>query len=61
MSSYMDKERGIQISDLFKEFDKRRLFFDGKTKQFIIDYLVDVNLIDSKCDSEEAQYVKRIQ
>lgn len=60
-SDRMDKERGIQISDLFKEFDKRRLFFDGKTKQFIIDYLVDVNLIDSKCDSEEAQYVKRIQ
>lgn len=60
-SDRMDQERGIQISDLFTEFDKRRLFFDGKTKQFIIDYLVNVNLIDSKCDSEEAQYVKRIQ
>ena len=60
-SEYMDKDRGIQISDLFTEFSKRRLFFDGKTKQYIIDYLVDINLIDSKCDSEEAQYVKRIQ
>jgi len=60
-SDRMDAERGIQISDLFNEFDNRRLYFDGKTKQFIIDYLVDVNLIDSKCDSEEAQYVKRIQ
>jgi DNA phosphorothioation-dependent restriction protein DptG len=60
-SDRMDEERGIQIGDLFREFDKRRLFFDGKTKQFIIDYLINVNLIDSKCDSEEAQYVKRIQ
>jgi len=60
-SSRMDKERGIQISDLFAEFASRRLFLDGKTKQYIIDYLVNINLIDSKCDSEEAQYVKRIQ
>lgn len=60
-SDKMDKERGIQISDLFSEFANRRLFLDGKTKQYIIDHLVDINLIDSKCDSEEAQYVKRIQ
>lgn len=60
-SERMDPERGIQISDLFVEFSNRRLFMDGKTKQYVIDHLVDVNLIDSKCDSEEAQYVKRIQ
>jgi len=60
-SDRMDEERGIQISDLFAEFARRRLYLDGKTKQYIIDYLVDINLIDSKCDSEEAQYVKRIQ
>jgi len=60
-STYMDEERGIQISDLFTEFTNRRLYLDGKTKQYIIDYLVSINLIDSKCDSEEAQYVKRIQ
>lgn len=60
-SNRMISERGIQISDLFEEFRIRGLCMDGKTKQYIIDYLVQINLIDSKCDSEEAQYVKRIQ
>lgn len=60
-SNRMIPERGIQISDLFEEFKSRGLCMDGKTKQYIIDYLVQINLIDSKCDSEEAQYVKRIQ
>lgn len=60
-SNKMIPERGIQISDLFEEFKLRGLCMDGKSKQFIIDYLVQINLIDSKCDSEEAQYVKRIQ
>lgn len=60
-SSKMNDERGIQISDLFEELEKRGLCMDGKTKQYVIDYLVQTNLIDSKCDSEEAQYVKRIQ
>lgn len=60
-SNLKDKERGIRIRDLFREFEKRGLYMDGKTKQFIIDYLISINLIDSKCDSEEAQYVKPIQ
>lgn len=60
-SEKMIPERGIQISDLFDEFKERGLCMDGKTKQYVIEYLVQVNLIDSKCDSEEAQYVKRIQ
>lgn len=60
-SDRMVPERGIQISDLFEEFRVRGLCMDGKTKQFVIDYLIQINLIDSKCDSEEAQYVKRIQ
>ena len=60
-SDRMIHERGIQISDLFMEFQKRGLCMDAKTKQYIIDYLIQINLIDSKCDSEEAQYVKRIQ
>lgn len=60
-SNRMNPERGIQISDLFEEFRIRGLCMDSKTKQHIIDYLVQINLIDSKCDSEEAQYVKRIQ
>lgn len=60
-SRNMNHERGIQISDLFDELKKRGLYMDGKTKQYVIEYLISINLIDSKCDSEEAQYVKRIQ
>lgn len=60
-SDRMDKERGLQIGDMFDEFERRGLCMDGKTRQFVIDYLIRINLIDSKCDSEEAQYVKRIQ
>lgn len=60
-SERMIPERGIQISDLFEEFQRRGLCMDGKTKQYLINYLIQINLIDSKCDSEEAQYVKRIQ
>ena len=60
-SDRMIPERGMQISDLFEELRLRGLCMDGKSKQFMIDYLFQINLIDSKCDSEEAQYVKRIQ
>lgn len=60
-SERMNNERGLQIGDMFYEFERRGLCMDGKTRQFVIDYLIRINLIDSKCDSEEAQYVKRIQ
>lgn len=60
-SDRMNNERGLQISDMFYEFERRGLCMDGKTRQYVIDYLIQINLIDSKCDSEEAQYVKRIQ
>lgn len=60
-SKGMNKELGIQINDLFEEFESRGLYFDGQSKKYIIDYLHQINLIDSKCDSEEAQYVKQIQ
>lgn len=60
-SDKTDPERGIPLRDLFEEFRKRGLYMDGKTEQYIINQLIDINLIDSKCDSEEAQYVKRIQ
>lgn len=57
----VDRELGIQINDLFKEFETRGLYFDGQSKKYIIKHLHEINLIDSKSDSEEAQYVKRIQ
>ena len=60
-SDKMIPERGIQINNLFSELQKRGLCMDGKTKQYFIDYLIEINLIDSKCDSEEAQYVREIR
>ncbi len=60
-SENMISNLGIQINDLFNEFEKRGLCFDGQSKQYIIKYLHEINLIDSKSDSEEAQYVKQIQ
>lgn len=60
-SDRMIQGRGIQINDLFEEFEARGLYMDGKSKQFLIDYLIQINLIESKCDSEEAQYVKQIR
>lgn len=60
-SENMIPNLGIQINDLFNEFENRGLYFDGQSKQYIIKYLHEINLIDSKSDSEEAQYVKQIQ
>ena len=60
-SENMISNLGIQINDLFKEFENRGLYFDGQSKQYIIKHLHEINLIDSKSDSEEAQYVKQIQ
>ena len=60
-SENMIPNLGIQINDLFKEFEMRGLYFDGQSKQYIIKHLHEINLIDSKSDSEEAQYVKQIQ
>ena len=60
-SENMISNLGIQINDLFNEFENRGLYFDGQSKQYIIKYLHEINLIDSKSDSEEAQYVKQIQ
>ena len=54
------KEEKIKLNDLFKEYERRGLFFDRYSKEEIINLLNGWNLIDKKSDSGDAQYVKSI-
>lgn len=54
-----DKEK-ILISDLFKEYEKRGIFFDSKSKEEILEKLNNLNLINKKSDSGDMQYVKSV-
>ena len=54
------KEDKIKLNDLFKEYERRGLFFDRYSKEKIMDLLNTWNLIDKKSDSGDAQYVKSI-
>ena len=54
------KEDRIKLNDLFKEYERRGLFFDRYSKEEIINLLNTWNLIDKKSDSGDAQYVKSI-
>ena len=54
------KEEKIKLNDLFKEYERRGLFFDRYSKEEIINLLNTWNLIDKKSDSGDAQYVKQI-
>ena len=50
----------ITTKDLFKEYEKRGLFFDSKSKDFIVEYLTNLNLIEKKSDSGDVRYVRPI-
>ncbi len=54
------KQEKIMLNDLFKEYERRGLFFDRYSKEEIINLLNTWNLIDKKSDSGDAQYVKQI-
>ena len=54
------KEDKIKLNDLFKEYERRGLFFDRYSKEEIVNLLNTWNLIDKKSDSGDAQYVKQI-
>ena len=50
----------MTTKDLFKEYEKRGLFFDSKSKDQILEYLTNLNLIEKKSDSGDVRYVKPI-
>lgn len=54
------KEDRIKLKDLFKEYERRGIFFDRLSKLKIEELLTKLNLIDKKSDSGDAQYVRRI-
>ena len=54
------KNEKIRLNDLFKEYERRGLFFDRYSKEEIVNLLNTWNLIDKKSDSGDAQYVKQI-
>ena len=54
------KDEKIKLNDLFKEYERRGLFFDRYSKEEIVTLLNKWNLIDKKSDSGDAQYVKQI-
>ena len=60
ITSLCIKNDKIKLNDLFKEYERRGLFFDRYSKEKIINLLNTWNLIDKKSDSGDAQYVKSI-
>lgn len=53
-------EEKIRLNDLFKEYEKRGMYLDSTSKEYLQEFFTKLNLIDKKSDSGDAQYVKRI-
>lgn len=53
-------EEKIRLNDLYKEYEKRGIYLDNTSKEYLQDFFTKLNLIDKKSDSGDAQYVKRI-
>lgn len=54
-----NKEK-IRLNDLFAEYGRRGIYLDGTSKEYLQDFFTNLNLIEKKSDSGDAQYVKRI-
>lgn len=50
----------LELNELWKEFEKRGVYIDYKTKEVIFDLLDGLNYIEKQSDSGDAQYVKPI-
>ncbi len=53
-------EEKIRLNDLFREYEKRGIYLDGTSKEYLQEFFTKLNLIDKKSDSGDAQYVRRI-
>lgn len=60
ITSLCIKSEKIKLNQLFKEYERRGLYFDTYSQEEIINLLTKLNLIDKKSDSGDAQYVKQI-
>ena len=54
------KDKKIKLNQLYKEYEKRGLYFDKYSKEEIEIFLTKLNLIDKKSDSGDAKYVRPI-
>ncbi|WP_077622436.1 DNA phosphorothioation-dependent restriction protein DptG [Sediminibacillus massiliensis] len=54
------KENRVPLKELFDEFQKRGVILDRYTKKEVTQLLDNLNIIDKKSDSGDAQYVKPI-
>ncbi|WP_342463032.1 DNA phosphorothioation-dependent restriction protein DptG [Ureibacillus sp. FSL K6-8385] len=54
------KKEKISLKQLFKEFERRGVFFDRYSQEEIIELFNKLNLIEKRSDSGDAQYVKPI-
>ena len=56
----INNNKKMRLNDVFKEFEKRGVFFDDASKDCIASYYEKLNLIDKKSDSGDSKYVRRI-
>lgn len=50
----------MRLKDVFVEFERRGVFLDNISKEYVVQYFEKLNLIEKKSDSGDAKYVKRI-
>lgn len=55
------KDKGkLKLKDLFKEFERRGIFFDRDSQNKVVQLFEKLNILEKKSDSGDAQYVKSI-
>ncbi|WP_043931894.1 DNA phosphorothioation-dependent restriction protein DptG [Bacillus sp. EB01] len=60
MTAVSVKDKRIPLNELFNELEKRGIKFDRHSKKEIIALLDNLNILDKKSDSGDAQYVKPV-
>jgi DNA phosphorothioation-dependent restriction protein DptG len=53
-------QKKMRLKDLWKQFNKRGIYFDDSTQQAVIEIYDKINLIEKKSDSGDAQYIRSI-
>lgn len=53
-------DKRTSLKNVFKEYEKRGVFFDRHSQELIVQLFDKLNLLDKKSDSGDAQYVKPI-
>ncbi|GAA0492761.1 hypothetical protein GCM10008986_18940 [Salinibacillus aidingensis] len=54
------KDERKSLKDVFREFEKRGVFFDRHSQDEVVQLFDKLNLLDKKSDSGDAQYVKPV-